>query len=193
MQEPPSVDDGRWAQPLTLEELGEITAQWLEGSVWTSPWNGELRPDSETLSLVPHLAEMNRSGYVTEFSQPGIASAQRAAVAGFCEKDQAECLASISLESELVVLSEYPGVDSTYELPISQEERRTFTILPGRPMTDVSWGLHPRTLSLLSDCHYVSIFDPCWGRDDVLWAAVVAALKRDPHECAGSLVDPTTI
>lgn len=122
----------------------------------------------------------------------GIIGAQRASVAGFCEKAQAECLASLSLESSLVVVSEYPGVEATYELPITQDEKRTFTVLAGRPIADETWGLHPLTLSLLSRCHYVSICDPCWGRDDLLWTSAVAALKRCSRDCTDSLVDSTT-
>lgn len=97
-----------------------------------SPWNGGSPPDSETLPLTPYLSAMNRLGYITEFSQPGIANAQRASVTGFCEKAQAECLASLSLDGDLVVVSEYPGVEATYELPITQDERRTFH-RPGWP------------------------------------------------------------
>lgn len=186
-----STDDARWAQPLTLLELGQLTAQWLEGSVRRHPWNGGSPPDHETRPLVPYLTAMNRLGYITEFSQPGIANAQRASVAGFCERAQAECLASVSLESELIVVTEYPGVEATYELPITQDEKRTFTVLAGRSIVDETWGLHPRTLALLSECHYVSICDPCWGRDDLLWVSIVAALERDHRDCAGSLVDPS--
>lgn len=184
------TDDARWRQPLTLPELGRLTARWLEGSASRLPWNGESGPDPETRPLVPYLTAMNRLGYTTEFSQPGIANAQRASVAGFCERAQAECLASVSLESDLIVVTEYPGVEATYELPITQDEGRTFTVLAGRPVVDETWGLHPRTVALLSECHYVSICDPCWGRDDLLWVSVVAALQRDHRTCAGSLVDP---
>jgi hypothetical protein len=185
-----SVEE-RWAQPLSLDALGNLTAQWLEGSVHWSPWEGGSPPDSETLPLVPSLAAMNRLGFLTDFSQPGIPDYQRASVTGFCNKAQAECLASISLDGELVVLTEYPGVEATYELPITQDEGRAFTVLPGRPIMDETLGLHPHTLALLADCHYVSICDPRWGRDDVLWASTVAALRRDPGACTGSLVDPT--
>jgi hypothetical protein len=186
------ADEGRWAQPLSLKGLGQLTAEWLEGSIEGSPWNGGSSPDLETTPLLGYLSAMNRLGYVTEFSQPGIAGSQRASVAGFCERVQAECLASLSLSSDLVVVSEYPGVEATYELPITQEERRTFTVLAGRPILDRSSGFHLRTLSVLSECLYVSVVDPSWGRDDLLWASVVAALKRDPRRCAGSLIDPAS-
>jgi hypothetical protein len=179
----------RWARPLGLTEVGELTAQWLEGTVNWSPWQAGSSADDETLPLVPYLAAMNRLGYITDFSQPGVPGDQRAAISGFCHRPQAECLASLSLESELVALTEYPDVESAYEIPITQQDERTFTILPGRPVIDASWGLNSRMLSLLSGCYYVSIVDPSWGRDDLLWTSVAAALKRATHDCAGGMVD----
>lgn len=79
-----------WAQPLSLHEVGDLTAQWLEGRGW-APWNTGAPPDLETTDLVPFLAKMNRSGFVTEFSQPGTReghTAQRATVEGFCDRKQ---------------------------------------------------------------------------------------------------------
>lgn len=137
-----------------------------------------------------NISAISRLGYLTEFSQPGVPGSPRASVAGFCERSQGECLASLSLSSDLVVVSEYPGVEATYEVPITQDQGRTFTILAGRPILDPSCGFHPQTLSALSNCLYVSIVDPCWGRNDLLWTSVIAALKRDPAECMGSLIDP---
>lgn len=185
-----ALDDGRWTRPLSLEGLAQLTAEWLEGSVEGGPWNGGSSPDWETTPLVQYLSAINRLGYLTEFSQPGVPGSQRASVAGFCERSQGECLASLSLSSDLVVVSEYPGVEAIYEVPITQDQGRTFTILAGRPILDPSCGFHPQTLSALSNCLYVSIVDPCWGRNDLLWTSVIAALKRDPAECAGSLIDP---
>ena len=183
----------RWEGPLDLAALGELAARWLEGSGW-NPCYGD--PDDETTPLVPHLAAMNRSGYVTDFSQPGALGdgwAQRAAVTGYCDHAQAECLASLSLGSDLIVIAHYPGGEATYELPITQDGGRTFTILPGHTSGEVQelWdGFHEQTVALLSECHYVAVCDPQWGRDDLLWPSVAAALERDARECAGSLIDP---
>jgi hypothetical protein len=191
-------DTHPWNEPLTLAEVGQLTAEWLEGKRW-GPSNGGSPPDPETELLVPQLAAVNRLGYVTEFSQPGElyeAGAQRATVAGFCAQPQAECLACVSLSSELVVITQYPGVDATYELPVTQEDGHTFTVQPGlvRYESDPSawlWeGVHPHTASTLSRCHYVVVCDPRWGRNELLWPAIVGALERDPADCAGSLIDP---
>jgi len=55
-----------WSSARTLTDLGELTAQWLEGSLATLA-GGAYRggPDEETGPLVPVLAALNRAGYVT--------------------------------------------------------------------------------------------------------------------------------
>src|SRR5664279_2484203 len=184
----------RWMEPLSLAELGELTAQWLEGSSW-GPWQCGEGPDEETAHLVPSLSAMNRSGYVTDFSQPGELDgrwSQRAAVTGFCTVAEADCLASLSLESELIVITAYPAVEAEYELPITHEAGRAHTRLAGRGFfeePDDLWEeCHPSTWSLLAACYFVTVCDPQWGRDDLLWPSVVAALKRDPRDCIGGLI-----
>lgn len=80
----------QWAHTRTLTDLGELTAQWLEGGIPTRPgYHG--RPAEETLPLIPTLAAANRAGYLTDCSQPGFDGAgydgvrwqQRPAVEGF--------------------------------------------------------------------------------------------------------------
>jgi hypothetical protein len=188
-----SADRKRWAQPLDLAMLGELTAQWLEGSRW-SPWNGDEPPDPETVQLVPYLAAMNRLGFATDLSQPGELDGewgQRAAVTGYCEHAQAECLASLSLRSDLVVITHYPGAEADYELAITRDREHCHTRLAGhnRYCLQEPWpGIHPRTVALLSECYYVAVCDPQWGRDGLLWPSVVAALERDPQNSSGSLL-----
>jgi hypothetical protein len=181
-----SIEEDRWEQPLDLAELGELTAQWLEGKMW-APWNGGSPPDPETARLVPYLAAMNRHGYATDFSQPGEADSfgsQRASVDGLCDRDCAERLASLSLATELVVITHYPGVDAVYEIPVTQSEGRTFTIAAGRLSTSELWdGMHPQTLERLAAAYYVTVLDPQWGRDDLMWSAVVAALQWPDPAC----------
>jgi hypothetical protein len=174
-------EEQRWSQPLTLQQLAELTARWLEGDGW-SPWNTGSPPDSETSALIPHLVSMNRSGYVTTFSQPGVddpLSAQRAAIDGLCAEDVADRLAGLSLNSDLVVITHYPGVEATYEIPISLDESRTFTVCAGASPPDSLWdGMHPETVREIAAAWQVTVIDPQWGREDKLWAAVTDALQR---------------
>jgi hypothetical protein len=185
------TDRAPWAQPLDLAELGELTALWLEGAIW-GPWNGDEAPDEETTGLVRALASMNRSGYVTDFSQPGELErdwAQRAAVTGYCDRPRADCLAAVSLRSELIVAVEHPGADADFELPITQQDGRGLTRLCGRGIfaePDHLWeGCHPLTWARLAASHYAAICDPRWGRDDLLWPSIVAALSREPLAAGG--------
>jgi hypothetical protein len=188
-------EQARWMQPLDLSELGELTAQWLEDSTW-GPSNGGSEPDPETAALVPVLAAMNRAGYVTDFSQPGDVSAggsQRAAVSGFCAFTQADQLARLSLDSELIVITGYPRVDGVYEMPITQDAGRTFTIHAGRGVCDepdALWpGCHAVTWRSVSEAFYVQICDPRWGRNDLLWPRISAALETDTT-APGGLIPP---
>jgi hypothetical protein len=55
-----------------LADLGELTAQWLEGTIASVPtvWPG-CGPDEEATELIPVLAARNRAGYVTTVSRAG--------------------------------------------------------------------------------------------------------------------------
>ncbi|MFJ9521790.1 DUF6919 domain-containing protein [Kitasatospora sp. NPDC101801] len=95
------ADRRAWRSAATLADLGELTAQWLEGT--RASWPGYVPgygPDSETTDtpgLVRALALANRAGYVTNASQPGEHGpdqgqdwwAQRTAVSGFVADPQA--------------------------------------------------------------------------------------------------------
>jgi hypothetical protein len=76
-----------WPAARTLADLSELTARFLEGDLSQSP-SHVAQPDPETGPLIPLLATVNRAGFFTHQSQPGVArgddgSAQRANVSGF--------------------------------------------------------------------------------------------------------------
>jgi hypothetical protein len=187
---PVSGEQKRWEEPLDLAQVGELTALWLEGLGW-APWNSGT-PDDETGPLVPDLAAMNRCGYLTMCSQPGAGAppdAQRAMIEGLCDQDCADRLASLSLDTELIVITHYPGVDATYEIPITQEDGRTFSIAAGARTRYALWdGIHRDTEQQLLAAHNVTVLDPSWGRDDLLWAAVVEVLQQP--DCRGGMIQP---
>lgn len=181
--------DPRWESALTLAEHGELVADWLEGRAEATPFY-PAPPDPETVPLVPVLAELNRSGFVTEFSQPGEADgdwAQRAAVSGYCEQDVAERVASISVREDLIVVSQPAGLDAPFELPISRTRQHyTFTILCGSRAPEEHW---PRAMrAALLDTWYVSVCDPVWGRNDMLWPMLTAAMNVSVDDARGSLL-----
>lgn len=192
--------DPRWVEAVTLEQLGELVAQWLERRIAVPLQYGAAPPDSETDQLVPVLAQLNRAGFVTDDSQPGEIvgdSAQRAFVTGYCDQDIAERLASVSVREDLVVVSQPTDPRAPFQLPVTRDETNTSTSLSGTyaPCNgdDASWpwpGLRPEMRAVLLDTWYVSVCDPVWGRDDVLWPALTAAMTRSTDDVRGSLIPP---
>ncbi|MFE7934325.1 DUF6919 domain-containing protein [Streptomyces sp. NPDC057456] len=66
-------DRRRWRSARTIADLGELMALWLEGEMASRPgYQPRCGPDEETKHLVPTLAVLCRSGYVTTCSQPGL-------------------------------------------------------------------------------------------------------------------------
>jgi hypothetical protein len=67
-------DRRRWRAARTIADLGELMALWLEGTIGPRPgYQPRFGPDEETALLVPTLAALCRTGYITTSSQPGFA------------------------------------------------------------------------------------------------------------------------
>lgn len=175
-QEGDDAPDPRWAHATTLRHLGALVAEWLDGRMGSSPFYGGM-PDPETKSITPILQQVNRSGFVTDFSQPGALDGEDA--------------------QHAAVISQPAGVDGCFQLPISRAHDCTFTILAGdhAPLSsdDDEWpwpGIHPELRAQLLNAWHVSVCDPLWGRDDALWPALVAAMGYSVNGVRGSLIDP---
>lgn len=175
-----------WATATSLADLGELTARWLEGALPDSPSYGG-GPDPETLPLVPDLVAINRAGLVTDFSQPGMpddgdGSKQRAAVTGFCDEPTRERLAAALAATDLVFMAESSDDESAVRIPVTIDVGEPFTWVGGailaEYLADSYEGLSERALRLLKTSWYVTVFDPVWGRNDLLWPALVEALTR---------------
>lgn len=194
----PDEELQRWRGAQTLENLGELTALWLEGN-GLSPWNGWQPPDPETRAIATCLARANHRGFITEFSQPAVLDkgwAQRAAVCGYCTRSIAERIASLSARADFIVIVMLAKEPTNFEVAITRTMGRTHTILPGTsPPADDEWlcsWLSPDLIVELSDSYFVSAVDPVWGRQDALWEALDRALTaRDVP--AGSLIDPDAL
>ena len=174
-----------WPQATTLTDLGELTAQWLEGRLDHYPcYDGPIDP--ETVLLVEALAGFNRHGFLTIFSQPGqpideVGFGQRAAVAGFTSARVAKRLARLGLQTDLLVMAFKPGKRGGYPVPVS--------LADGRPVTfqGRSWGnrefdcfasaCSTQAMAALEAAWKVSILDLQWGRNDYLWSQVARALS----------------
>jgi uncharacterized protein DUF6919 len=185
---PEARDDAHlWAEARTLEDLGELTAQWLEGTIRYQPaWQGP-RPHPETEPLVGRLAALNRSGFVTHFSQPGLSvpqqrGGQRATVSGFGTEETVLRLGSASLDTDLVALVYPPeGRLDALQIPISVLDGLV-GIWAGAEMRpeaiDEFYGsdCHVDAVAALREAWQATVIDPHWGRDDLLWDRLDAAL-----------------
>jgi hypothetical protein len=190
--EPKLIPPG-WRQAATLADLGDLTAQWLEGRRTDYPCYGG-PVDPETVLLVESLAEINRLGLVTIFSQPGqpideIGFGQRAAVAGFATAKTAKRLARLGLHSDLLVMAFKPGERGGYPIPVSLADHRP-TTFQGR-----SWGYNELdcfasacgsdAMAELEEAWKICLIDPHWGRNDYLWPRVIENLKGRPQDRPG--------
>lgn len=92
------IDAAKWRECASLEDAGELMAQWFEGYSRYIPGYAAAQPDAESEPLLVTLAKVNRLGLFTEQSQPGEAtyngSGQRAFVTGFCSADIASTIRS---------------------------------------------------------------------------------------------------
>jgi hypothetical protein len=193
-----------WSQAHTFADLGELTARFIEGSLWGHPGYSGQGPDEETEALVPVLAAANRAGFVTVGSQPGadelvdgVRWRQRAAVSGFViVGDLLNQLARAASEAELwfvihaAATSEErrhtsAGGDDGYRYG----EAMTVTTRDGQPVTGfgdlqtehqirLSYGrwCNRSSVDRLADSYQITLIDPHWGRDDLLWPTLTAAL-----------------
>lgn len=174
-----------WYGARTLTDLAELTAQWLEGDLRSQPgYAPGYGPDEETRDLIPVLAKLNRCGVLTVSSQPGEQAVgydgrwwkQRAAVAGFVSPEIARRLTE-ALPDELTVIVHEPYIPSAVNSAV-------VTTVDGESYTDFGAYRSPRQVrSEYAICHQLAqdavaeayqaiVFDPVWGRNDVLWPAL---------------------
>lgn len=186
-------DAERWYAARTLADLGELTAQWLEGDLASQPgYAANCGPDDETGHLVPVLAAANRAGYLTNSSQPGVPDeigyddatwCQRAGVTGFAEPVLAQRIHDVCTAAGLTVHLYSPAVRR------GGRHGSTVTTRAGQPVTGFGRRLPRRLIRFLyEDCHQdavadilaahqVTVVDPVWGRDNVLWPVLAEATR----------------
>lgn len=198
----------QWAGAQTLEDLGEITARWLEGDLKYNPSYGYGDgPDPETEEIVPALVTLNRNGFVTSGSQPGHGAVpsgwgwdvwQRAAVDGFTDPDTADKLEAACKDAGLLFINNGRAGFWSH-----QRNAVPVTVTPpdGQiPDDDAGYHVHStsgahlsrRRLSIeqdgppqgiLRDHEQITIIDPIWGRKDHLWDVVTKAVEPPCCPC----------
>jgi hypothetical protein len=134
----------------------------------------------------------DRAGYVTTVSQPGEEPApgydgrlwtQRAAVQGFASADAIAGLRPCTAGTPLIVLVTGPadsierGQESRIPVTLAGDQENTWfgSHLDRGDIEDdqAGYGIcHPGAIEALCAAWQVTIIDPEWGRNDVLWPAL---------------------
>ncbi|HEU0143684.1 MAG TPA: hypothetical protein VFQ47_02755 [Nitrososphaera sp.] len=179
-----------WLEARTLDELGELTARWIEGTLPYYPFYGGTI-DPETEPLQDKLAYFNRNGLVTTFSQPAEpldeeGFAQRACVKGYAREELAKRLASLGLYTDLLVLIYPADVAGGYQIPITLSEFQPFTWCGSNrgqeELESLKEYLSEGAMESLSLAWKIIVIDLQWGREDYLWNHVYEALTNPPDK-----------
>lgn len=199
-----------WATARTVADLAALTARWLEGDLASQPgWEPGYGPDDETAELVPVLALLNRAGVLTRCSQPGGVSSdgdqsavpeweQRATVDGYASPDLAHRLARAATAAGLMAVihpiecrwwvrgDRYAGLEMSREDGIGvtwggrQPHRREVVGAFGQ--------CHHDAVAALLCSVYLTVMDPVWRRNTVLWPVLLEAIAGEPVSASGHCV-----
>ena len=180
-----------WQQAKTPAEVGELTALWLEGKMKDHPYPTHPTevPAFETLEIVPFLARLDRGGFLTDCSQPGMAedgSSQRAFVSGFADLDTADSIGRAIVHTRLVALQHPPGQpprdpDLWLRVPVTLDGDDEFTWIgaemSAKDIRSYYGGYYHRAVAewLAVEAWYLEVFDPAWGYNGLLWRTLVTA------------------
>ncbi|NUL14497.1 DUF6919 domain-containing protein [Streptomyces lunaelactis] len=186
------ADRKRWQSARTLADLGQHLAAWLEGDIKSWPgYQPNYGPDVETAELIPVLARLNRAGYITDSSQPGIDETeaghhwrQRAAVTGFIDdEDLLEDLSAAAIDAGLLVLIHRPEPSITLDgYRVTRLDGQPHTVFGGyvslRDLRCMWPVINRQAFGALAGAAQLTIVDPRWGSDDRLWRALDNAITH---------------
>jgi hypothetical protein len=182
-------DAARWHATRTLADVGELTALWLEGKIRSQPgYVPGCGPDEETAELTAVLAACNRAGYLTTSSQPGEDPGagyngntwvQRAAVEGYATAGVLDALRLSAADSPLIVIAApAASLEGCWEtrIPVTLDgatQNTWFGGVPPRSHLEATYSdCHPDVIAAIGDTWQVTMIDPEWGRNTILWAVL---------------------
>jgi hypothetical protein len=187
-QHPTAEDLAHWSTINSWPEFGQRNAEWLSGEFIYHPRYLDDSPATETGPLIEILTKINRAGFVTTDSQPGhpadaFSYVQRAYMTGICDEPTASRLRSGLLRTDLVVLWFSPDRSGIGQVAVTRDAQEECTWLGygGVDEHEVdAWTQRggPGLGQLYLDSWELHIFDPAWGRNDLLWTSVLAALTN---------------
>jgi len=186
----PRTERRAWSAARSFEDLAQLTADWLEGRLTAHPNGHHGEPDPETIPLVPVLATCNQGGFLTENSQPGELAEyqgrpwhQRAFVTGFARPGLAGVLNELARQNGLLTRVYMPTgrrlLDSGAVDVTRWGDRINTGVgdhLPPRAVRQIFPSCHSDAVREVIWACQVTIVDPEWGRDDLLWPTLRQAL-----------------
>lgn len=179
-----------WRSARTFDELCVLGARFAAGELDCFPGWGFASLDPESEAIAPVLAALNRAGFLTLASQPGVAAAldhdahvrrQRAFVCGFATPTFVAELARIASRSIAV---------RTHRDPRSRGRRIAVSTRGGVPYAFAGHNAIADELACFADpcdaaavdelarAAYVSIVDLRWGRAAHLWTQLACVAER---------------
>lgn len=189
------ADKRRWRSAESLQDLGALVASWLIGDIASQPgYQPHCGPEEETQHLIPVLVAVNRLGFVTDGSQPGLAGygydhhwwEQRAAVSGMVDDPELRdrLVAAAELAGLTVVQHDMTPRRHAEGVPATRSLGRVHTRFGGfLPVRDLRTVWQPeiigrRVFDKVVAAWQLTLIDPEWGRDDVLWEALAEVVRR---------------
>jgi hypothetical protein len=187
---PRTHNPDRWQAARTLADLGALTVAWLSGEIESTPVH-MAPPMPETVPLIPVLIAANRAGFITTQSQPGESrdehgSAQRANVSGFASGQAFARLMAAAADSDLIITAARASSgDLGPFIVITLDDGEEFTWDGGalsREEIEYGYGHDcPQAIEALCSAWQVTLIDPDWGRNDVLWPVLERFASEAPH------------
>ena len=177
----------KWLNTKNLNDIGELTAQWIEGNLPFYPLYGGETLDEEGFELRQSLTYFNRNGFVTTFSQPAEildneGFAQRACVEGLASEKTAKKLSILALTTNLLVFAFPPAWIGGYQIPITLDGFQPYTWCGGTFDGDLEhWekAVSSSAFQEINSSWTVVIIDLVWGRKDYLWQEVSKILSDE--------------
>ncbi|ALV39329.1 hypothetical protein [Streptomyces sp. CdTB01] len=187
-----------WQEARTFEDIAVLTAHWLRGLMLWHPNGHHGGPDPETMPLVDVLAAANLAGILTDNSQPGELVElherpwqQRAFVTAFvADPALARALCARATEAGLVVRVYRPGsrVDERGERGAVDVTLWGTSVntgmgdwLPPRAVRRILPGCDRQAVREVAAAWQVTLIDPVWGRNTVLWPLLGRFLDSWAH------------
>jgi hypothetical protein len=188
------MTDGRelWREVRTHRDFGRATAAWLERRLDYHPSYVGARPDDESDDLIPALVAINERGFVTETSQPGVpldenGSGQRAFLDGLCSESTAWRICRALHGTDLVVVAFPPLASGRGQIVVTldEDEEHTWCGIHESLASAQSYGeISEHLVDLVLMSWTLQVIDPQWGRNDLLWPAVLGALDGNADDAS---------